>query len=251
MKIGIISAMLEEIEALLKTTTITKTYEEGHRTYYEGTIHNIHVVLVFSRWGKVASAATTTNLIIRHQVTTIIFSGVAGAIDSKLHIGDVIVGQHLYQHDMDASPFFKPFEIPLLNKHYIETNTTIKQELFNASKLFLNQNTIESNLKTEFNITSPKVYIGDIASGDKFIKTTNEVANIKRPLDGVLCVEMEGAAVAQVCFEYDIPFGIVRIISDKANDNSHIDFPKFITEIASNYTRDIISNYLKTISDKT
>lgn len=241
--IGIISAMQEEIQALLHELKNVSTTEKGMRTYYTGTLFHKKVVIVFSRWGKVASAATTTQLINDYKVTEIIFTGVAGAIHKQLNIGDVIIGKNLFQHDMDASPLFEPFEIPILKKKGIETKDATK--LLEATTAFLETfsdyiNPIEAK---EFNIKLPKVVYGDIASGDQFISSIEKINHLNELLPSAICVEMEGAAVAQVCFEYQIPFSIIRIISDKANDNATIDFPKFANTIASNYALGILKNY--------
>ena len=135
--IGIISAMQEEIQALLNELKNTKTSNKGMRNYYTGTLYNKEVVLVFSRWGKVASAATTTQLINDFDISEIIFTGVAGGITPNLNIGDIVVGKHLYQHDLDAQPFYKQFEVPILKKLYFETKNTNK--LLNATKQFIIQ----------------------------------------------------------------------------------------------------------------
>lgn len=241
--IGIISAMQEEIQVLLHKLQNSKTTVKGMRTYYTGTLFSKNVVLVFSRWGKVASAATTTQLINDFPVDEIIFTGVAGAINLELEIGDVVIGENLYQHDMDASPLFQQFEIPILKKKFLTTKNNSK--LLEAAKLFLNSfhsyiNTIEAQ---DFNISKPKVIVGDIASGDQFVSSKTKINELNKQLPTAVCVEMEGAAVAQVCYEYNIPFSIIRIISDKANDNATIDFPKFANAIASNYAFGILKYY--------
>ena len=133
--IGIISAMREEVQALLNVLQNVSTTEKGMRTYYSGTLFKKKVVIVFSRWGKVASASTTTQLINDFDIDEIIFTGVAGAIHNSLNFGDVVIGRRLYQHDMDASPLYERFEIPILNKKYLVTNTTDK--LINATQSFL------------------------------------------------------------------------------------------------------------------
>jgi adenosylhomocysteine nucleosidase len=92
---------------------------------------------------------------------------------------------------------------------------------------------------------NPKVVIGDIASGDQFISKASQVQFITTHLESVVCAEMEGAAVAQVCYEYEVPFSIIRIISDKANSEAPIDFPLFVTQIASKYAFEIFKNYLQ------
>ncbi|WP_457610254.1 5'-methylthioadenosine/adenosylhomocysteine nucleosidase [Lutibacter sp.] len=243
--IGIISAMQEEIQALLNKLQNISTSTKGMRTYYTGTLFGKNVVLVFSRWGKVASAVTTTQLINDFDINEIIFTGVAGAINDKLNIGDIVIGKKLFQYDMNASPLFEPFEIPLLNRRFLETKDPTK--LLSATNKFLNSYALYINTKEaeSFNITLPKVICEDIASGDQFISSIHKIKHLNNILPSAFCVEMEGAAVAQVCFEYKIPFSIIRIISDKANNNATIDFPKFANSIASNYALGILKNYFE------
>jgi len=243
--IGIISAMQEEMQTLLENLQESTTSVKGMRTYYKGTLFNRKVVLVFSRWGKVASTTTATQLINAYDIDEILFTGVAGSISKNLNIGDVVLGKHLFQHDMDARPLFDKFEVPLLGKTYFKTSVSHREKLYKATQNFINSYTekIDSRKAKSFHILSPKVIISDIASGDQFISEDPIANKLNHDLPTVSCVEMEGAAVAQVCFEYDIPFSIIRIISDKANDNAHVDFPKFAKEIASHYALEILKNY--------
>lgn len=241
--VGIISAMQEEIQALLHELQQASTTEKGMRTYYTGTLFGKKVVLVFSRWGKVASAATATQLINDFNVKEIIFTGVAGAIHPKLNIGDIVIGKNMYQHDLNAFPFFEKFEIPILGKLFLGTSDSAK--LLEATNLFLlnyNQFIVLEDARL-FDIETPKVVYGDIASGDQFISSLKKIKKLNKKLPTAVCVEMEGAAVAQVCFEYEVPFSIIRVISDKANDNAAIDFPKFANSIASKYALGILKNY--------
>lgn len=241
--IGIISAMQEEIQALLHQLQNVSTTIKGMRTYYTGTLYNQKVILVFSRWGKVASAATTTQLINDFDVNEIIFTGVAGGIIKTLNIGDVVIGKNLFQHDLNASPFYEKLEIPILKKKYLKTSNSDK--LLAATNQFLqNYSNYITNADAQlFSITKPKVIFGDIASGDQFISSIKKIKKLNKLIPTATCVEMEGAAVAQVCYEYNIPFSIIRIISDKANDNANIDFSKFSDTIASNYALGILKNY--------
>ncbi|MDQ6998678.1 MAG: hypothetical protein Q9M17_08185, partial [Mariprofundus sp.] len=137
MCLGIISAMPEEIHSVLNTMTDVTTTTHGNRTFYKGNLYNKSVVLVFSNWGKVAAATTATQLIQSFNVDKIIFTGVAGALQAHLNIGDVVVGTHLYQHDMDARPLFKQFEIPIIKKTFFKTNATLTHQLKKASEEFL------------------------------------------------------------------------------------------------------------------
>ncbi|MCF6279133.1 MAG: 5'-methylthioadenosine/adenosylhomocysteine nucleosidase [Flavobacteriaceae bacterium] len=241
--IAIISAMQEEIQALLNELKNTEVTKKGMRKYYAGTLFDKRVVLVFSRWGKIASAVTTTQLINDFTIDEIIFTGVAGAIKNDLNIGDIVIGRHLYQYDVDCSPIFKKFEIPILKKMFFGTSNSTK--LMDSTNLFLESYSdfIPKDDATKFEIKTPKVIYGDIATGDQFISDDKKVKKINEQLPTVLCVEMEGAAVAQVCYEYSIPFSIIRIISDKANDNAIIDFPKFAKNVVSNYALGILKNY--------
>ena len=246
MYIGIISAMPEEIEAIQILLQIEKKMVKGMRTYYQGQLFNKKVILVFSRWGKVASATTATQLINDFNVEEIIFTGVAGGVQPDVFVGDIVIGKDLYQHDMDGSPLVKAFEVPLLGKSAFSTHLDKRNQLAQASDQFL-QNKNEFLTKEQlmnFDIKRPKIHIGDIASGDQFISSSEQSLKILSKLPTVKCVEMEGAAVAQVCYEYKVPFSIIRTISDNANHNAHIDFPKFAKEIASKYALGILRYYL-------
>lgn len=243
---GIISAMKEEIQAVIEVLEIESKQVKGMRTYYVGKLYGKPVVLVFSRWGKVASATTATQLINDFKVDQLVFTGVAGAIHKDVQIGDIIVGKQLFQHDMNASPLVETYEVPLLGKTSFLTNQAKRADLMASSKSFLAEIELflSKELLTEFNIVSPKVIESDIASGDQFISNKMQSDKISEGLPTVKCVEMEGAAVAQVCFEYNKPFSIIRTISDNANNNAHVDFPKFAHEIASKYALGILKNYL-------
>jgi len=247
MSIGIISAMRAEIQALHEQLELKTKVEKGMRTYYQGKLFNQDVILVFSRWGKVASATTATQLINDFEVDEILFTGVAGGIEDRIKIGDIVIGKGLVQHDMDASPLLPKYEIPLLTKSAFQTDETRTESLLGAAQFFLSQ--IDTSLSREvldtFQIDEPKVHLGDIASGDQFISDISHRDAIKKGLPNVVCVEMEGAAVAQVCFEYRVPFTIIRTISDNSNDNSHLDFPKFAKEIASEYALGVIKRYFE------
>jgi len=223
--VGIISAMQEEIQALLDNLENVTTSIKGMRTYYQGNLFNKKVVLVFSRWGKVASAATTTQLINDFNIDEIVFTGVAGSIKPNLNIGDILVGSQLIQHDINATPFFEKFAVPILDQKYFKTNKQKRDKLLSASRSFIH-NYHETISKKE-------------ATNFKIKRTT-----LNKELPQVDCVEMEGAAVAQVCYEYEIPFSIIRIISDNAHINAHIEFREFVNTVATKYALAIFKTYL-------
>ena len=115
MRIALMSAMPEEIDMLLpELGPEVETVNRGQRTYYLGNLAGHEVVAVFSRWGKVAAAATVTNLITEFGASALLFSGVAGALSPGLKVGDIIVGEEFLQYDLDARPLVPQFEAPLL-----------------------------------------------------------------------------------------------------------------------------------------
>ena len=244
--IGIMGAMPEEIDGVVALLSNCVAISMGKRTYFSGQINGIETVVVFSRWGKVAAATTATTLIHEFKITELLFTGVAGAINSDLKIGDIVLGKRLIQHDMDARPLMKQYEIPLLSKTYFETDSTHLDIASKAIHTVFENKSLHSVIceqdLMEFNISQPKLVIGDIASGDQFFSTNLQKQNLNAQLPNVLCVEMEGAAVAQVCYEYEIPFSIIRTISDVADETAHIDFPSFIKKISSKYAAEIIKN---------
>lgn len=252
--IGIMGAMPEEIEGVAALLSGSKEKVIGKRIFVSGKLNGIDTVVVFSRWGKVAAAATVVTLILEYNITELFFTGVAGAIHPDLKIGDIVIGTKLVQHDMDARPLMAQYEIPLLGKTFFKTDdlqTEIAGKAVNAllDNKILHQTITDEALK-EFNIEQPKLYTGAIASGDQFFASQERKHDLISRIPSVLCVEMEGAAVAQVCYEYELPFGIIRTISDTADELSHIDFPSFIKEVSSKYSTAIIKNiydlYLKT-----
>ncbi len=118
--IGIMGAMPEEIDAVVKLLSNIQQSSYAGRVYYTGTVNDIKTVVVISGWGKVAAAATVSTLILKFQITELIFTGVAGALNAELQIGDIVIGNRLLQHDMDARPFIPQYEIPLLKKTFFE-----------------------------------------------------------------------------------------------------------------------------------
>lgn len=242
--LAIVSAMPDEITLVVESLVDVSTQTLGHRQYHAGNLEGTAVVVVFSGWGKVAAAATTTQLIASYDVTDIVFTGVAGAVQHGLAIGDVVVGTELIQHDMDASPIFPRYEVPLLGKAMLATDAGLRTRLRAAAEEFLGKDlpiAVPQSSREWFHIASPKVIDGVIASGDQFFDSAEEIDALRRRLPQVACVDMEGAAVAQVCEEYSMPFGIVRTISDAADENAPHDFPRFSREIAGRYSLGILA----------
>jgi adenosylhomocysteine nucleosidase len=248
MVLGIMGAMTEEIHSLIAEFPNPQPPTSiGRREYYVGSLWGLPACLVFSRWGKVAAATTATCLITKFGVNQIIFTGVAGGTAPTLAIGDVVVAQELCQHDMDARPLFPRYEIPLLGLSRFETDLALRKECVSAANAFLTQDlelTIPLAIREEFKIVQPKVVQAEVATGDKFFADKADIVGLRHQLPRVACVEMEGAAVAQVCYEYGVPLAVIRTISDAADETAVIDFPRFIAQIASAYSHGILKRLL-------
>lgn len=253
MLIGIIGAMEQEIKLLAESMLINETKTIAMREYYIGKLFGKDVVLVFAKCGKVAASSTVTTLIETFNVDIVLFTGVAGGADKNLKIGDIVVADKLVQHDMDASPLpgFSKFEIPLLGvgtfvapSHMVSLGK--KSAEFYVSSC-MNTDVSQSILK-EFNICTPNIVTGTVASGDQFVADSSKVLSLTQEIENLKCIEMEGAAVAQVCYEHGIDYIIFRVISDKADEHANINFPKFIEEAASHFTRGIVEHFVSEIS---
>ena len=242
--IGLMGAMPEEMNRVIAAITEKKEVERGNRLYHTGKLCGKEVVAVFSRWGKVAAATTAANLILEYNVDRIIFTGVAGAISPDLNIGDVVIAQRLFQHDMDARPLMRRYEIPLTGKTSFEIPDETIRQMGNAVHVFLVKNREFRKRLSEYGINNPKMMLGDIASGDLFVSGVEMRRDLIRNLPSVVCVEMEGAAVAQVCYDFDVPLIVVRVISDTADEQAHTSAIGFVNQHAGEYSLAILKEYL-------
>ena len=248
--LAILSAMHEEIAAIVDALASVTTRELGGRRFHLGTLHGVATVAVFSRFGKVAAATTVTQLLASYEVSELVFSGVAGAVSPSLAIGDVVVASGLMQHDMNAAPIFPRYEVPLTGKAVFECDPHLSQRLLGAARGFLAEDLcrcVPALELEQFGIRSPRVAHGLIASGDKFFASAAEVAELRARLPQITCVEMEGAAVAQVCAEYGVPFAVVRTLSDAADEGSAHDFQRFTHEVARQYSRGILARFVQSL----
>lgn len=256
-RIAIISALHEELAALLdalsaQATPITHAFEPvqrlqmGGREFCLGRLSGREVVLVLSKVGKVAAATTAALLAERLGVTAMLFTGVAGGLGADVRVGDVVVAREFLQHDMDASPLFPRHEIPLYGRSRFEADPRLCAALIQASKDTLANlsGTIGVDAVTEFALHRPSVHQGLVISGDRFVSTSHESRALSHELPDAQAVEMEGAAIAQVCHDFGLPFAAVRTISDRADDAAHADFTRFIKAVASRYSAAIIQGAL-------
>lgn len=226
---AIVSAMHEELAAVLALMPDERKQVVAGREFWRGHLHGHDVVAVLSRIGKVAAATTATVLIERFQVGRIVFTGVAGGLAPGVKVGDVVVADSFLQHDMDASPLFPRHEVPLYGTSRFASDAVLTDLLEAAARKAL---------------PGASLHRGLVVSGDRFVATTAESRALQAALPEALAVEMEGAAFAQVCHDYGVPFAAVRTVSDRADDEAHVDFLRFIQEVASRHSAAIVQALL-------
>ncbi len=229
-KLAIMGAMQEEIDPLLEFFKDYKVINYADNNYYELTYNGLDIVIAHSKIGKVFASLTASTLIQKFSCDTLLFSGVAGAINPALNIGDLIVATKLCQHDLDITAFGHPHGFVPGGKVFLESS---KELLTLAKKVAEKENL--------------KVIEGTIATGDQFIhsNTTKEFIEKTFKADAL---EMEGASVAVVCDALNIPFFILRAISDSANMDAGFDFDEFLqssAKISSNYLIKIVDELIK------
>lgn len=246
--IAILSALPQEQGGLIELLHKPRKVHHASRDFWLGDLHGQPVVLALSKIGKVAAATTTTALIERFGVRRIVFTGVAGGMGQGVKVGDVVVATDFVQHDLDASPLFPRYEVPLYGKTRFHCDAALSALLFEASGKALAHESLAVH-----GFQAACVHQGLIASGDRFVSGAEESRSLRELMAGaghaVLAVEMEGAAVAQVCLDYGVAFAVMRTISDRADDSAHVDFPDFVETTASRYAHLIVEGFLKSLSN--
>jgi adenosylhomocysteine nucleosidase len=226
--IGIIGAMTEELELLLETLQNKQSVQHGPFTLYTGTLEGQKVLLAQCGIGKV-NAAALTQLLILQQVEKIIFTGVAGAVDASLNVGDIVISTDAVQHDSDVRPLgYNLGEVPGESLSW-QADETLRDLAFKAAQTVQGINVIK----------------GRVLSGDQFIASAEKVKELREIFNGA-CAEMEGAAVAQICSKWNIPFVIIRSISDNADHSANVDFREF-TKVAANHAKQVVRGMLQTL----
>lgn len=229
-KTGIIGAMDEEVASLTGALTEQQVRTVAGMEFCEGRLDGEDVVIVKCGVGKVNAAVCTQILIDVFEVDRIINTGVAGSLDADIDIGDIVVSTEAVQHDMDATPLgFKRGEIPYSDQSVFPADEEMRKSAVQA-----------------VGAAAPeaKVFEGRICSGDQFIASRTQKDDIITEFGG-MCCEMEGAAIAQVCYLNETPYVIIRAISDKADDSeemSYVEFVKVAAERCAAITRYMVAH---------
>ncbi|MCD7735502.1 MAG: 5'-methylthioadenosine/adenosylhomocysteine nucleosidase [Lachnospiraceae bacterium] len=221
-KVGIIGAMDIEVEQLKADMKIAREVTKAGMDFCEGDLGGMSAVVVRSGIGKVNAAVCTQILVDVFGVDCVMNTGVAGSLDARINIGDIVISEDVLHHDMDAVNFGYPLgQIPQMEVFSFEADKKLAE--------------LAENVCREVN-PEIAVFHGRIVSGDQFVADKETKERIVRNFGGS-CTEMEGAAIAQTAYLNDIPFVILRAISDKADDSASMDYPTFERKAAQHCVR--------------
>lgn len=226
MKIGIIGAMDEEIEYLKRLMTDRSEWKVANVLFIEGKIDNQEIILLKSGIGKVNAAMATTILMEKYSPSYVINTGSAGGFATELEVGDVIIANEVVYHDVDVTAF---------DYHY--------GQVPNMPPAFKTDEQLIRKVKTTLDTLHIRNKIGLLGTGDSFINDQAMITSIKQNFPKMVAAEMEGAAIAHVCYQYSTPFIIIRAISDIAGKESPISFKKFL-QLAAKNSSNIIQHFI-------
>lgn len=236
--IAIVAALPDElaaIEAAAAAEGPLSTRRIAGRDLRTGRLGGREVVLALSGVGKVAAASTATLLV--EQASAVVMVGTAGGIGTGVEPGDIVVASELLQHDLDARPLWDRWVVPPLNLARIPADRVLTGALAAASEVVVG--THRADLAA-LGLGDPSWHLGLVVSGDVFVATAEGSATLRGDLPDALAVEMEGAAIAQVCHTAGVPFAVARTISDRADHSALVDFPRFLKQVAAPYARDLV-----------
>ena len=210
--LGIIGAMDEEVAKLKEQMKDVKVMSKAAMDFYEGSLGGKNVVVVRSGIGKVNAAMCTQILVDTYQVDAVINTGIAGSLNANINIGDIVLSTDTLEHDMDAVAFGYPLgQIPRMDTLSFKADEKLRA--------------LAKKVCQEV-IPEISVFEGRVVSGDQFVSDKKKKAWLVENFDGY-CTEMEGAAIAHAAYLNDVPFLIIRAISDKADDSASMDYPTF------------------------
>ena len=235
---GIIAAMDSEIRNLTAALEHERTDKIAGRGIHYGKLEGQPIAIVLCGCGKVNAAHSATLLACHSKVTRILLTGVSGGLAEGLKVGDIVIGDSFVQHDMDARPLFPLHEIPFEGFSLIEADPELRHLLTAASCSMLAE-------KKMVELAEARSFEGLVVSGDQFLSSSEGRSRVLESLPRACAVDMESAAIAQVCRAADIPLGAMRVISDSADGSAHIDFAKFVEETAAKACAETVRHALR------
>lgn len=230
-KIGIIGAMELEVEQLKEQMQVEKIVKKAAMEFYEGTLDGVSVVIVKSGIGKVNAALCSQILVDLFEVTHLINTGVAGSLNAKLDIGDILISKDAVHHDMDVTPLgYAKGQVPQMDTFAFAAD----EKMISAAE--------QSCKKVNPDIS---VVVGRVVSGDQFISSSVVKESLIENFQGD-CAEMEGAPIAHAAYLNGIPFVIIRAISDKADNSAEMDYPTF-ERAAAKHSAALVKDMIKAL----
>ena len=241
MTLAIVSAMPDELAALQAGLATDRTEVIASRKVHRGRLAGREVLLVLAGIGKVAAATTAAVLVDRFNVDALLFTGVAGGLGAGVSVGDVVVGAlHSCSTTWTRRRCFRAGKCQAPAARALWQIRGLGRQCWRVL-LRRGAGVAAPGPAAASVLKAPQVHTGLIVSGDRFVSSEVECqAAARADLPDALAVEMEGAAVAQVCHDFGRPFGVLRTISDRADDQAHVDFPRFLAQVAAEYSRDIV-----------
>ena len=220
MKIAVIGAMEEEVELLRQSLADPSTEMIANCEFTTGTCEGQEIVLLKSGIGKVNAAMSTALLLNNYQPDIVINTGSAGGFDESLEVGSVVISDEVRHHDADATAFgYEMGQIPQMPAAFLANPELIELAQAAAEEL-----------------SEQPAAVGLVATGDSFMSDAGRVEAVRKFFPEMKAAEMEAAAVAQVCYQFDVPFVVIRALSDIAGKESHISFDEFLRTAAKNST---------------
>lgn len=230
MKVGIIGAMQEEVAQLKSEMAVKNEMTKAQMSFYDGTLLDKEVVIVTSGIGKVNAAVCTQILVNEFNVDCVINVGIAGGLHKDIYPGDIVVAENLVQHDMDTTFFGDPLgQVPRMDTYDFKCDAKL----------------VDIAKKATGKIDDINYFSGRIVSGDQFVSDAEKLQFLHDEFDA-LCCEMEGASIGQVCYLNNLPFVVIRSISDNAINGSHMDYEKF-SHIAIKHSVSILKDMLQAL----
>jgi len=247
-RLGVIAAMPQEFEQIASSFEQRRVDAVGPRSFLHCVHGQLELVLVVSKIGKVSAAATTTLLIDRFGVDAVVITGVAGGVAGTVKVGDLVLADALIQHDIDCKGVlgFERFVVPSLGVARITCCEQLGKVARFAAQAAVSNSAYRAAVEALAS-HQPQLHVGVIGSGDQFVSDATHRSELVTNIPELLAVEMEGAAVGQVCAEHGVPFVVARVISDTAHGDAPADFNAFIERAAAVASQVFVKEFVERV----